>query len=399
MLIWPAKKLINARHNERINCVDISCSGQVYPYADLFVSLSIVSLLWMYRNYTLANECTHFCSDIEKECLLDCGGDEFCEFGCSFDAFDCQNYWPCYPGCPYGCDSCPSSFCNCRDYETSPEYLTCLSHYEEMYTACILDCDTADVLCVAACARDFDSNVLECPCNKNCLHGCPCDNYDCPLTTTQSTTTTHLTLTTVAPGLAVLILNTFNGNVPVITDASGQFHSLSRFTFDENTSVWRSCSITFRNHFYIYGGDGDQERQISRVDGCRLRIGELPFDHKYLQRPFHTVRIWRDFLQFVHTFSSSSSLVLWVCRCSVSTVLYLLRWSGDWRKIHHCKVWLTNKSMVKNGQVGSWSTEPQCNFRRKLLFNCSRLQRTIQNRKMFRFKLHDDLSGTTTRVV
>ena len=51
--------------------------------------------------------------------------------------------------------------------------------------------------------------------------------------------------------------------------------------FDENTEVFWSCSVTWRNHFYVFGGYSET-RQISKVTGCKLTsIGTLAFDHHY----------------------------------------------------------------------------------------------------------------------
>ena len=48
-------------------------------------------------------------------------------------------------------------------------------------------------------------------------------------------------------------------------------------TFFENFGF--SCSITWRNEYYIFGGAGDNKRQISKLAGCQLSsIGALPFD-------------------------------------------------------------------------------------------------------------------------
>ena len=119
---------------------------------------------------------------------------------------------------------------------------------------------------------------------KNCRNGCPCENYECSQTTTDTTTTTTpRTRTTVAPKTSVLILNTAVGrNVPIITDATGRVDTDLRFTFGDDTSVWLSCSLTFQNQHYVFGGSSGYVRQISRTVGCRLqRIGDLPFDHYY----------------------------------------------------------------------------------------------------------------------
>ena len=70
---------------------------------------------------------------------------------------------------------------------------------------------------------------------------------------------------------------------PVITDASGKTHTGFNFEFGENTRVYKSCSMTYRNEFLVFGGSefyGGESRQISKISGCRLeRIGTLDFDH------------------------------------------------------------------------------------------------------------------------
>lgn len=83
-------------------------------------------------------------------------------------------------------------------------------------------------------------------------------------------------------------MNTYSSsNIPVITDATGQVNANHAFTMDQNTLVYKSCSVTFKNQHYVFGGshhgiDGDYSRQISQIDGCQLRrIGDLPFDHSY----------------------------------------------------------------------------------------------------------------------
>ena len=47
--------------------------------------------------------------------------------------------------------------------------------------------------------------------------------------------------------------------------------------------VHESCSVTFKNEFYVYGGySGHDKGQISKVEGCQLRrISNLPFKFYY----------------------------------------------------------------------------------------------------------------------
>ena len=48
---------------------------------------------------------------------------------------------------------------------------------------------------------------------------------------------------------------------------------------NEQSEVYKSCSVQWRNGFYVFGGSSNK-RQISKVDGCQLRpIGSLAFDH------------------------------------------------------------------------------------------------------------------------
>ena len=243
----------------------------------------------------MVDECKDFCNGIEEICLENCDGNESCNFDCGFDTADCIYHCPCYPGCLSGCDECDSSFCQCSDYESNSDFLACQSYFEDIYISCIVGCKAGDVQCLTDCARDLDLNMLECPCMKNCPYGCPCDNYQCQQTTTQTTTTTTAsttlittttttTTTTANPNTSILILSTrYYNTKPVLTDSTGQTDTNLGFTYDEDAIVHQSCSVTFKNQHFVYGGnDNYSYRQISRIDGCQLRrIGDLSFDLNY----------------------------------------------------------------------------------------------------------------------
>ena len=48
---------------------------------------------------------------------------------------------------------------------------------------------------------------------------------------------------------------------------------------DDDTEVVYSCSITWHNELYVFGGSS-MKTQISRVNNCHLeRVGNLEFDH------------------------------------------------------------------------------------------------------------------------
>ena len=63
----------------------------------------------------------------------------------------------------------------------------------------------------------------------------------------------------------------------LIIDGNGRKNEISCFSFGTDTEVYRSCSLTWENNFYIYGGYKNR-RQISQVIGNKLFIvGELDF--------------------------------------------------------------------------------------------------------------------------
>ena len=166
------------------------------------------------------------------------------------------------------------------------------AHFDRLYNACVVSCPTGDFACNGNCFREYTSNLELCPCQSGCPHGCPCDVYQCPGTTTSSSTTTTTTTaltttsittttTTKAPLQAteVLVLNTYSNNVPIITNAAGRQDTDFDFAFGEGTEVVCSCSMTWKNELYIFGG-GREMRQISKLVGCQLtKVGELDFDH------------------------------------------------------------------------------------------------------------------------
>ena len=84
------------------------------------------------------------------------------------------------------------------------------------------------------------------------------------------------------PEKGVLILSTWSSsNVPIITNLTGVEITNFDFAYDDETVVLFSCSIVWQNENYVFGGY-NKERQIAKIDGCRLRrIGELAFNHEY----------------------------------------------------------------------------------------------------------------------
>ena len=64
-----------------------------------------------------------------------------------------------------------------------------------------------------------------------------------------------------------------------MTDLMGKQSTSLNFKISDDTQVYSSCGITFNGQFFIYGGDGNYDRQVAKVNGCSLEIvGSLEFD-------------------------------------------------------------------------------------------------------------------------
>ena len=95
---------------------------------------------------------------------------------------------------------------------------------------------------------------------------------------------------------SVLVLNSENrwSWKPAMIIA-GEQTKLRCFQRDSNVEASYSCSVTWQNKFYVFGGN-DFNRQISHLDGYRLkRIGSLDFN---LQRGACTIMSEKIYLCF-----------------------------------------------------------------------------------------------------
>ena len=96
------------------------------------------------------------------------------------------------------------------------------------------------------------------------------------LTTTTATTTT----TSPKPKTDILVLSNDNKlNVPIIINGSGKEERNFFFVLGNGTEVYRSCSLTWQNRHFVFGGN-NEKTQISMVDDCTLKlVGQLAFHH------------------------------------------------------------------------------------------------------------------------
>ena len=84
-----------------------------------------------------------------------------------------------------------------------------------------------------------------------------------------------------AKNKTVLVLNSYDNGwrQPLLVDAKGRKDQNIDMVFGPHTSCYQSCSVTYRNRFYVFGGWNDK-RQISEVMERKMRnIGSLDFDY------------------------------------------------------------------------------------------------------------------------
>ena len=127
--------------------------------------------------------------------------------------------------------------------------------------------------CEVECQNEFKDEYANCPCQANCLSGCPCPNYQCGNSTTTTTiSTTTSTTTTTAPLVEkdVLVLSTASGQkTPMIISFTGEHDFTEKqlsinysgdyreasFQYGSSTEVYYSCSVEYKNEFYVFGGE------------------------------------------------------------------------------------------------------------------------------------------------
>merc|ERR1711935_785762 len=217
------------------------------------------------RDEELGIECLDSCLSNYDECKETCAGNSSCQLDCGIDLTSCLNSCPCQTDCPTGCEQCESDFCQsvqCRDPEANEDYITCENYYNKFYEDCVSSCPPLDYACVGVCTRENDQSIQGCPCQPGCPDGCPCPEYECRT--------------------EVLILSTiFSINVPVLTNSAAREDMDLNFEIDEEAEVFASCSLTWENDLYVFGGYY-KKTQISKVKSCRLEpIGQLDFNLYY----------------------------------------------------------------------------------------------------------------------
>ena len=284
------------------------------------------------------NNMTDFCEDVD-ECLLDHGCDQITTCVNSKGSFSCD----CNPGyvgdgktcvegtciddmCPMNaeCVSSVKSDCRCKSgYE-----LKSLNSNETEICVDTDECATLRGLCHEKAVCKNIPGGYECNCQQGyfgdgqtCFRG-SCTEINCPPSDYKECVSPRGNLCKCTDGFTfnnasdcvdvneckeepcgqdencvnasgkyscwmktVLVLYYVGRKIehksPFLIDAEGRSDSDVTISFGDFTEVSQSCSVTFRNKFYIFGGR-IRKKQISEVTKCEVkRIGTLDFFHYY----------------------------------------------------------------------------------------------------------------------
>lgn len=160
-----------------------------------------------------------------------------------------------------GCLFCSHWICqpnSCELEYNELNYNQCFYDLQTVVAQCNLDCqDLNENSCYLKCSENFIANHNNCPCQKDCSDGCPCEKYDCWIDNSEE-------------DLNVMVFQHDGGNgklVPLVIDVDfEEFNTITNFRFDDNTDLNGACSVYYRERFYIFGGR-HQPRQV-RI--CRI---------------------------------------------------------------------------------------------------------------------------------
>ena len=210
----------------------------------------------------LGDACVEYCSTVNVECIEQCSGNHNCIDYCNSNETKCINSCPCHGECIDGCDECDSSFCQCVDPELNADFIKCEQYVTSVYVECASKCGS-DLACNSGCARQFDEDMKQCPCQEKCPGGCPCPGYDCEVTTTteststSGTTTTPTTATTTTttqpvplPNSVLVVYYDFKA---LVTNVAGEVTELDDWSNEGEARSDSQCSLTFQNEMLIYG--------------------------------------------------------------------------------------------------------------------------------------------------
>jgi len=208
--------------------------------------------------------CQAFNSNVFEECMDACE-DSRCQAICLETNMLAMEDCPCASNCPNGCDGCQSMFCGtCVDPEFDDvNYKVCVDKNSGDLDFCLKRCSN-DVSCHRSCYNDFESNLEDCPCMKNCPSGCPCED--------SSKCERYLQ---VISDLELDRVNYLIGSEGAFLDQ--RYYSTPEPRVGSNGYLYKAGHAMLKGQLYLFGGDYDF-RRVSILNGCEF----IDFEHKLL---------------------------------------------------------------------------------------------------------------------
>ena len=129
-----------------------------------------------FRNQDAYDACQAHNSGVFEDCIASCE-DSRCQAICLENNQLAMDNCPCSTNCPNGCDGCQSTFCGACDNPQANDvnYQVCVDKNSGFLDFCLKQCSN-DPTCHRTCYDEFESNLEDCPCMKNCPNGCPCED-------------------------------------------------------------------------------------------------------------------------------------------------------------------------------------------------------------------------------
>ena len=161
--------------------------------------------------------------------------------------------------------------------ESNTQWNRCIDDNSLSLGRCIYQCQNHE-LCEVGCLEEFKTRQTDCPCEENCLAGCPCPGYDCIDTTSDPDVTsipptgdpTDSPTPTPSPDSnAVLVLGTqYSTNLPYVIDFDGNVNPNSVFEIGKDVTISYGCAATLNGEFWYFGGASNKNRQVNKNFAC-----------------------------------------------------------------------------------------------------------------------------------
>ena len=228
-------------------------------------------------NCTDIDECTEYPCEYRETCLNTDGSFNCkCKDGFENSTSVCQDI----DECQVSNSTCPESQV-CTNYQGGFSCNCANSSYGGESCDTIIDeCSSDPYLCRQdeSCTNIVGSYLCQCKNDTQCKESEPFGHF------LSEKAIHNSSLIQTYDKRNILAISTSRAQQAAILNAKGYFNKSVCLSFGDGTSADHSCSLTFKNRFYIFGGSSDhgQERQVSIIQETQLkRIASLRFDFDF----------------------------------------------------------------------------------------------------------------------